>query len=149
MNGNTKLDQLEMLALTKLGMEVNRKKVKPGTYPINFNVNVSGMVTVGEDYDRAATVKISTYGLVVLALQKAGIKDEEKILAIIERAADKAVQLGEKFEDGLSKKAQKRIAAIKERFAETLPKTPCDGPVSVDLTVNKITATVTEVVAIQ
>lgn len=50
------MNDLQKLALSKV--KFNRDLVLPGTHSVDFTVHVKGAVTVGEDYERAATGSI-------------------------------------------------------------------------------------------
>lgn len=50
------LSEIQKLALSKI--KVDRDVIRPGTHPVNFTVHINGTVTVGEDYERAATTNI-------------------------------------------------------------------------------------------
>lgn len=50
------LSEIQKLAISKI--KTDREAVQPGTYPVDFTVRVNGTVTVGEDYERAATGNI-------------------------------------------------------------------------------------------
>lgn len=50
------MNDIQKLALSKV--KFDRDSVSPGTHSVDFTVRVNGTVTVGEDYERAATGNI-------------------------------------------------------------------------------------------
>jgi hypothetical protein len=91
------------------------------------NIDVSGSINKGEDYERTGTVSVSIYEFAAAFAAEFGIYGDEAI----EKACKAMAAMLEKKEDGklvvLSKKMKAKMDAIKELFAETIPKVSVSG----------------------
>jgi hypothetical protein len=129
---------LEMLALEKLNTKANRDNIRPGVYPIDFTVRVSGLLTVGEDSLRTPTCEIPVLKVIAVALSMVDSDVREKILGKIEKAVEKAFEDGDKFENELSKAVKSRAEEIRRRFQARLPKKPVKGAVKLAVQVEPV-----------
>jgi hypothetical protein len=91
------------------------------------NIDVSGSINKGEDYERTGTVAVSIYEFAAAFAAEFGIYGDEAI----EKACKAMAAMLEKKEDGklvvLSKKMKAKMDTIKELFAETIPKVSVSG----------------------
>jgi len=91
------------------------------------NIDVSGSINKGEDYERTGTVSVSIYEFAAAFAAEFGSYGDEAV----EKAAKAMAAMLEKKEDGklviLSKKMKAKMDTIKEVFAETIPKVSVSG----------------------
>ena len=78
------MDDILLLALSKIKDDGARDRVEPGTYRINACVSISGEMTVEADYTRSATTSLPMVEILALALHLAGCQQDRAISIIRE-----------------------------------------------------------------
>jgi len=124
------------LCLAKLYDEKQEKEARSavvaGVYPVDFSVNVKGLVTVGEDYDAEVPAKALPWKLLAVLASKVNGETLKSVLAEYREAAERHIN-GEPFafealEDEIKRKAERALDGLK---SATL--TRCKGKVTLSL----------------
>lgn len=139
------MSPLEMLALDKAQRTVDTKwardQVVAGKYPVEFEVRVSGMLTVGEDTAKRSTSQLISEGFLILALRMSGCT-RERAVEVIEQVASEFLQgwTGSEADKESAKAAREEMISkydadgslrkTLEDLKGRLPKTPVRGSVS-------------------
>ncbi len=115
-----KMDNNITLAISKIVKKKQadsaRANVKPGTYDIDTVVRIKGSFTVGEDFDKAATVSLLNKESMLLILKAAGVTRDSAMKAIADVAGDYLEGW-----DGSDECKERASEIRKERLAEYDP----------------------------
>ena len=138
-----KLTAIEQMAVAKAiadkAAKQARENLAVGTSNVDFYIHVCGDLSISQDTEKVPTVSIPLYATLAIALQKAGIQ-AENILSIIESSVSEAIANDETVNESISERVRAICEHLKNRFAETLPKTPVKGAVRANLVVEKVEA---------
>ena len=137
------LTPVEQMAVAKAVAEKAIKEARMslalGKSTVDFYVHVSGDLSVAADTEKTPTVAIPLYLTLAIALKKSGVQ-AERILSVIEESVTEAIKAGKSANDDMTVQAEAICDHIRERFAETLPKTPVKGAVKANLSIEKVEA---------
>jgi len=118
-----------------------RAALKPGEYPVDATVHITGTLRVGEDHDITPTASILNQEFLALVLHHAGIT-REAAANLIEKVADEYLidWTGSKEDKDAAKAARKakvaeidpdgKIESIFADFKAALPRIPSAGKVT-------------------
>jgi hypothetical protein len=134
------LTDLQKLALSKLDIEVNRRNISPGRYPLQpFTIEVSGELVVSEDEPYTPTVNIPLIPTVALALKKMGVQRGHFLKVMREAVTEVLLQDTEMRRQLI---AQSGLAEFEDDFRRqvlaNLPKPTRAGKVNTELTVRPV-----------
>jgi len=109
----SKLSAIQTLILSKIDAKSIRSIVTPGNYEEEFLVKASGMITVGEDFERIGSIPWKDIALTLM--QKL---PHEEVMQVIEGVAKGQGDM--KFEE----------IEVRNRLASFLDYIPCKGKVT-------------------
>lgn len=124
-------------ALKKKDADEARREVKPGTYPVDFTVHVSGSIKVGEDSDKVPTVSIPFKDVLALFVQRAGITRETSLKLLRECVAT-ALKDDNTAAGCLDEHIEAVYAEEVATVLASLPRTKVAGQVRATLTVEEL-----------
>ena len=82
------LSAIELLALGSLKAGSARDEVAPGNHPVDFTVRVHGTVKVGEDTEKAPTVRLPHLAVMALFIERMGFQRERAIQILFQCMQD-------------------------------------------------------------
>lgn len=121
------MNNLQALVISKLSPEHNREEIMPGTYEIDCNCHIKGVVTVAEDTEAKQTVTVPYEELVARVLLNSGMS-KEKQLTVLSKSWKELSQ--EKHSPEVTE-MMITVATLKNEVADKLPKQKRSGRVSV------------------
>jgi hypothetical protein len=125
------MDDILLLALSKIKDDGARDRVQPGTYRINACVTITGEMTVGDDYTRSATTSLPHTEILALALHLAGVQ-QDRAINIIRDAVSQCLANNDSAVGCIRASIptiETEIARIKNEIVAHLPKQTCKGSV--------------------
>ena len=132
----TSIQTLAIAKMPKNTLDKARKNVKPGNYPIDFTVKVTGNVSVANDTSKLPTVAIPYKAVIGLLLQRAGCTREaskQLLLDVMQQALNAGKNADEVFKEQVQT-VEESIEKLSKEIIEKLPKIPVNGAVDVDVT---------------
>lgn len=118
-----------LAALAKTAFE--RNELEAGTYDVDTTIHVKGTLTVGEDYEKLATVSIPIIPTLAAVAALCGVTGPNAV-NIITKAVGEAIRNGESGEDGIfahKDEIADAVEKVKVSLARNLPKTTSKGQV--------------------
>lgn len=125
------MDDILLLALSKIKDNGARERVPAGTYRINACVSITGEMVVEADYTRSATNSLPHTEILALCLHLAGIQ-QDRAIKIIADAVGMCLADGESAVGCIRAQLptiETEIARIKNEIVSALPAQNCKGGV--------------------
>jgi len=125
------MDDILLLALSKIKDDGARDRVEPGTYRINACVSITGEMTVEADYTRSSTTSLPHVEILALALHLAGVQ-QDRAISIIRDAVSQCLANNDSAVGCIRASIptiETEIARIKNEIVAHLPKQNCKGSV--------------------
>ena len=94
------LNPVELLALSRIKASEARDQVSPGTHPVDFTVRVQGSVKVGEDTEKAPTVRLPHLAVMALFIQRMGFQ-RDHATAVLMNCMREALEMDTSARDTL------------------------------------------------
>jgi hypothetical protein len=79
----SELSPIEIVALGSIKSGAAREEVQPGEHAVDFTVRVTGKVKVGEDTEKAPTVRLPHLAVMALFIRRMGFQREHAMSVLL------------------------------------------------------------------